>query len=390
MGRELDESVFKYYYLGYGPFRLNFDTPFFNKQKATDSNSSSSSEQNFSKFDSKYDLFADDPDYDDVGFMGLEFVRGNGVNLSYSTTPFTLKDILKDFVNILYSGFKEITKKEAPDVTLNFIAENKSSIVLSIVHLCIKLFDLSEIDKYYYKSFNEFDTSYCDAFNENEVDPVKFKWLSTVWNKSISINPFIGSASWQNHNLILLLNGIFDEEKLFPLSQQLLQSQILLTTPHEKFFKIEEEYFDFITERTGIKYTTDHSGGEYNQFFDNYIQKDFYNLINKNFEFRKNFSISKQLVSSRSPDIRFFLDNDIRNFNIDNYYLAGLLDNFSIYISDATFKSCLHYLSNRFERFKDVFKVSFKFISMLSDSDDFVPLNPPKFKEIVDDLIKDN
>jgi hypothetical protein len=384
LGRELDESVFKYYYLGYGPFRLNFDSEFLQNFKRTSKTESTNKDPNFSKFDLDLDLYAKDPKYDDVGFIGLEFVRGSGINLNNGTLEINLKLILGDLVDLLYIGFKDIIEDMTKEIEINFLAENKAGIILSILHMCLRLLNLSEQDRKYYSSFTEFDTSYCEV-----LDPEKkeVKWLQDNIHKSAVINPFIGSTSWQNHNLLLLLNGVFDEESLFPLSEKLLQSQINLSTPNEKFFKVEEEYFNSITEATGIKYSTHISSAEFNSFFDSYLTTDFYNLINSNYDFRQFFSISKDLVSPRNEEVRFKLDDNIRSFNIDNYYLAGLMSNFYVYVSDGSFKCSIYYLKNRFNRFKDVFKINFEFMYILPNCNDFVTLNSLEYKNILDNLI---
>jgi hypothetical protein len=322
-----------------------------------------------------------------VGFIGLEFVRSVGVNLSTKKEKTTLKMILKDLIALIYQGMSDILGQDMDkEVELNFVAENKSGMVLSIFHTCVRMLTLSAEDRQYYSSFKEFDTSFCDVFDSEDK---KVQWLRDNLNKSVVINPFIGSASWQNHNLLLLLNGIFDESSLFPLTEYLLQAQINLATPFEKFYKIEDDYFDFITKSTGFKYSTDISGGEFNKFFDNYLDKDFYTLINKNFDFRKFFSISKNLTSPRNENVRFDLDDDIRSFNIDNYYLSGLMSNFYLYISDSSLKCSQYYLQNRFDRFKDVFKVNFEFFYTLKNSNDFVTLNTAEYKDILDNLVKD-
>ena len=384
MGRELDESVFKYYYLGYGPFRFNFDSEFLQNIKKSSKTDHTNKIPNFSQFDPEADQFKDDPNYDEVGFIGLEFVRGSGVNFISEHLEIDLKSVLLDLKNLLYAGMKDILQDMTRQVELSFVAEHKSAIVLSIMHMCLRLLNLSPEDAQYYSSFSEFDTSYCDLFDPKDE---KVVWLQNNLHKSVVVNPFNGATSWQNHNLRLLLNGVFDEDSLFPLSKKLLESQVKLSTPNEKFFKVEEEYLDYITQQTGIKYSADISGGEFNSFFDSYLKSDFYNVVNNDFDFRKFFSISKELTSPRNEQIRFDLDDEIRAFNIDNYYLAGLMSNFFVYISDSSFKSSIYYLQNRFERFKDVFKVNFEFIYMLSNSNDFVTLNSAEYKSIIDDLI---
>ena len=68
MGRNFEESVFKYYYLGYGPFKLNFDADFSRRSQTSDSQTKT--DPDFSHFDTKYSGFTEDASYDDVGFIG--------------------------------------------------------------------------------------------------------------------------------------------------------------------------------------------------------------------------------------------------------------------------------------------------------------------------------
>lgn len=72
MGRNFEESVFKYYYLGYGPFKLYFESDFSKRSKTE--NFTQSTDPNFSRFDEKYNEFTKDSKYDDVGFIGKFFI----------------------------------------------------------------------------------------------------------------------------------------------------------------------------------------------------------------------------------------------------------------------------------------------------------------------------
>ena len=169
LGRELDESVFKYYYLGYGPFRLKFNSDFLNKFKKTSKNKTTTKESDFTKFDPEFDLYANDPNYDDVGFIGLEFVRGVGVNLSTQKENLDLKTIIKDLIDLVYQGMNDILHDMSKEIELNFVAEKKSGIIASIFHTCLRMLSLSNEDRQYYSSFKEFDISFCSVFDpENE------------------------------------------------------------------------------------------------------------------------------------------------------------------------------------------------------------------------------
>lgn len=283
-----------------------------------------------------------------------------------------------DFVELLYNGIKEITKDDNPKVSLNFVAEGKVSILLSLLHICVKLPAPGSSDREYYQSFQQFNIKFCDAFYKQDSNPknsknhnrvtktkikgsgnlknpsVPFAWIKSNWRKAVALNPYSGYDSWNNHSLILLLNGIFDKEKLFPLNQKLLEAQSQLEMPNQKFFVIEESYINFIAENTGIKYSTEHLGSSFNQFFDQYRFHDFENLVNNNFDFRKFFSLSKKIDNESAEKIKFYLDSDIYGYNIDNYYLAGLLDEFYLFVADRSFLSCLHYLNSHFTKYQQV------------------------------------
>ena len=89
MGRNFEESVFKYYYLGYGPFKLNFDADFSRRAQTPDSETQA--DPDFTHFDTKYSGFTDDASYDDVGFIGavsfLYFVFKFSVFLGFERFP---------------------------------------------------------------------------------------------------------------------------------------------------------------------------------------------------------------------------------------------------------------------------------------------------------------
>ena len=369
-----------------------------------------------------------------INHLGIEYVRGNGVNIDSSVFPFNLEDVAKDFVELLYNGIREISGEKDPKVQLNLVAEGKASILLSLLHVCMKLPAEGSPDRQYYASFSQFNTNFCKIFytdsdtgnddtrnktkkdskgnstssnkdsmnkknsGSDSVDPsanlvsstpsAQFAWVKANWGKAVALNPFAGAESWNNHSLILLLNGIFDQSKLFPLNRKLLETQTLLSTPNQKFFQVEDEYLDFVAENTGIKYSTEHLGSRFNSFFDDYRFSSFYKLMNDNFDFRKFYSLSKKLDVKSGENVRFYLDEDVYKFNVDNYYLAGLLDGFYVFVADGSFKSCLHYLSSRFGKYSQVFKINFDFIKMVEGSNDFPTLNEASYKKILDSIIK--